>query len=301
MDASAPAARKTPWIWIIPLLLVVAAAPVALYVVFTSFLRPRPGLDELRGGQVRYRLLFPADDKGDRQAAVARTTLVLSKRLLAAGLKKFRVAAAGQEEVTVGFDGVSEEQFQQLKRLAGLWHCELREVASAGLQQRWKPGDPAPEGFVALPDDDLKSGEGASRNEILVAPTAITEGADVKSASALQDPGRPGNWIVQFELTEAGAKKLDDAAARMYAQEPHGRIAIVKNGRVHSKPTVQSPRIGARVQIHGTFTKLEAESLAVVLENGALPVPIGRRVDGRDEPGEPESEAYVDLTPARRK
>jgi len=299
MDASAPADRKTPWIWILPLLLVVAAAPVALYLVYTSFLRPRPGLDELRGGEVRYRLLFPADYKGDRQAALARTTTVLSKRLLAAGLKKFRVAAAGQEAVTVGFDGVSEEQFQRLKWLAGLWHCELREVAPASLQQRWKPGDPAPEGFVALPDDDLYAGEWTRRTELLVAPTAIVDGGDLKSASALEDPGGPGNWIVQFELTEAGARKLDDAAARMYAQQPHGRIAIVKNGRVHSKPMVQSPRIGARVQINGTFRKLEAESLAVVLENGALPVPIGRRVEGRDEPGQPESEAYVDLTPRR--
>ena len=126
----------------------------------------------------------------------------------------------------------------------------------------------------------------------------VTDGLSTTMA-IVEDSGRPGNWIVQFELTEAGAKKLDDAAARMYAQQPHGRIAIVKNGRVHSKPMVQSPRIGARVQIHGTFTKLEAESLAVVLENGALPVPIGRRVAGRDEPGQPESEAYVDLTPRR--
>src|SRR5262245_8865618 len=123
MDGPAPPAPRTPWIWLAPLLLVLAAAPVGLYLVFASFFRSGPDLDQLRGGEVRFGLLYPADFKGDRQAAVSRTTVVLSKRLLAAELKKFRVAAIGVEEVSVSFDGVSEEQFQRCKRLAALWIC----------------------------------------------------------------------------------------------------------------------------------------------------------------------------------
>jgi preprotein translocase subunit SecD len=281
-------------------LLVIAAAPVVCYLIFSSYVRPRPGVDQLRGGEVTYRLLYPENFRGDRTTALAQAVVVLSGRLRAADLKKFQVTPMGQDQVRVSFEGVSREEFDCCKRLAALWNCELREVAPLGAHESWNPGDPAPEGFVAVPNDDQKdSSERLSRAQILVTRMTLVEGKDVKSATAAKDSYRTGNWIVEFELSDAGAKKLDAATERLYGQSPHGRIAIVKNGRVHSKPVVQSPRIGGRVQIHGTFTQTEAESLAVVLRNGALPVPIGRRENGRDQPGEPESETYVDLTPAR--
>jgi preprotein translocase subunit SecD len=295
MDQPAPA-RKTPWIWILPVILFIAAAPAVMYFLFTSFLKSGPSADELQGGEVRYRLLFPSEYKGDRQDAVARTVTVLTTRLLAGNLKKFRVAAVGPDMVEVTFNGVTGEDFQRCKGLVTLWNLDLREVAPVGVHDSWNPGDPAPEGFVAVPNDDKKDGlERMNRPEILVTRSVIVEGSDVKSAGAVKDAQEPGKWDVEFELTETGAQKLDAAAARLCGQNPSGRIAIVKNSRVHSKPTVATPKIGSRVRISGKFTEMEAENLALVLRNGALPVPIGRRVDGKDEPGEPESEAYVNL------
>ncbi|MCI0340991.1 MAG: hypothetical protein L0216_07530 [Planctomycetales bacterium] len=54
--------------------------------------------------------------------------------------------------------------------------------------------------------------------------------------------------------------------------------------------------MGGRGMTTGALTEAGAETLAIVLRSGALPVPLGRTVNGVPVPGEPESETYVGLT-----
>jgi preprotein translocase subunit SecD len=246
---------------------------------------------------VEYRFLYPKDYAGNRVEATGKTVLVLTRRLLSSGLKQFKVTARGTDGVMVEFKGVTSEEFERCKGLLALCNLELREVAPLPHRRSWKPGDAAPEGFESVENDadPGEEGEHLGGGRILVGKEAIVAGADVDSSSAL--PGDGQQWRVEFTLTESGGRKLDLAAERLFNQSPKGRIAIVKDGRVLSKPTVQAPRIGVRVQVAGSFTRQQAEDLAVVLRNGSLPVPIGRVVDGRPEPGVPESETHVDLAP----
>jgi len=99
---------------------------------------------------------------------------------------------------------------------------------------------------------------------------------------------------VSFELTEDGARRVDEATQELFQQNPRGMIDIILDGRIQSMPIVQSERFGGKGQITGSFDKAAATDLALVLRSGALPCPIGSLDDkGNPVPGVPESERYV--------
>jgi protein-export membrane protein SecD len=78
-----------------------------------------------------------------------------------------------------------------------------------------------------------------------------------------------GNWVVDFTLNSEG-----DAVFAAFTGANIGQpMAIVLDGEVLSAPTIQA-RISGSGQITGGFTRAEAESLAIQLRYGALPVPL---------------------------
>lgn len=99
----------------------------------------------------------------------------------------------------------------------------------------------------------------------IVGPTLLT-GSALKTAFAGVDSS--GNWIVNFSLTSAGSPKFDAIATKYYQKQ----VAIVLDGVVESAPTINAKTFGGQGQISGTFTQSQAQSLALVLKYGALPV-----------------------------
>jgi preprotein translocase subunit SecD len=69
---------------------------------------------------------------------------------------------------------------------------------------------------------------------------------------------------------------LDAAGTRRFAQATranvHRVIAIVIDGTVVSAPMIDEPILGGQLQIAGTFTKEEANRLAIALRSGPLPI-----------------------------
>ena len=96
--------------------------------------------------------------------------------------------------------------------------------------------------------------------------TAMT-GDVLKSAIAYQD--QLGQWQISFETTPDGADQFLAYTSANIGQP----MAIVLDGLVLSAPTIQG-QISTQGQITGQFTQEEAESLAVQMRYGALPVPL---------------------------
>ena len=96
--------------------------------------------------------------------------------------------------------------------------------------------------------------------------TAMT-GDVLKEALATQD--QLGRWQISFLLSDAGNDLFYN-----YTSANIGRpMAIVLDGVVLSAPVIEAA-IRDQGVINGTFSQEEAQSLAVQMQYGALPVPL---------------------------
>ncbi len=96
--------------------------------------------------------------------------------------------------------------------------------------------------------------------------TAMTGGV-LREALAMQD--QLGRWQISFLLSESG----NDIFYNYTAANIGRPMAIVLDGVVLSAPVIEAA-IRDQGVINGTFTQDEAQSLAVQMQYGALPVPL---------------------------
>jgi preprotein translocase subunit SecD len=109
---------------------------------------------------------------------------------------------------------------------------------------------------VAEPTSASKEVEFNWRNEIRslhVLPTPIISDPDIESAEvSLEQPN-----TVNITLSEAGGVKFKNGIKNMLGKQ----IAIVVNGNVVSAPVLQAVEFGRKLQIAGTLSDQESQSL----------------------------------------
>lgn len=115
----------------------------------------------------------------------------------------------------------------------------------------------------------------ATGERYLLGPTGVP-GTAVAPGGALAQFVSP-NWDVLVTLTGKGSAAWD----RLAQQQFHAYIAIDLDGQVESAPLTQPSQASftsfqGKVQISGNFTQSSAQNLALVLNYGALPVPLHR-------------------------
>jgi len=252
----------------------VALALIALsfYVALTT--PPRLGLD-LRGGT---QIVLQTHDSPTAVAdadATDRTLEVLRHRVDALGVSEPTLVRAGDNRIIVELPDVQDprEAADVLGRTAQLgFHPVL------GTAPPPAPGMPpvvAPEqGEQVLPDD--------SGQHLRLGASALT-GADVDRAEARLDTRSGGGWHITVDLRGKGEQAWADLtgdAACVAPGDPARRVAIVLDGVVISSPQVD-PSVACRTgitggstQITGGFDKGEARDLALLINGGALPVPV---------------------------
>lgn len=101
---------------------------------------------------------------------------------------------------------------------------------------------------------------------IVVDYPAIIQGSELRDASAFSRTGTDGDYQISFSLKPGGAQKFGDWTGKNIGKY----LAIVLNGEVKSAPVIKG-QIFDSGQIEGTFTKKDAEDLALTLKSGALP------------------------------
>jgi protein-export membrane protein SecD len=225
------------------------------------------GLDLQGGTQVLLEADVAEGQTLDEGAMSAAKTIV-ENRVNGLGVSEAVVQAQGANRLIVELPGVDNPD-QAVETLRSTGQLEFINPGGATLSQ----------GMVINTTnrptvaDELQSqiiAGNAPPDEIPV-PGQIFEtvmtGAVLRNAIATQD--QFGQWTINFELTGAGSTQFFEYT-RAHIGEP---LAIVLDGHVLSAPTINAA-IQDTGTISGRFTQEEAESLAVQMRYGALPVPL---------------------------
>ncbi|MFF6996604.1 protein translocase subunit SecD [Streptomyces sp. NPDC008313] len=255
-------------------LLVLAVLSLSVHIAAT--VPVRLGLD-LRGGT---QIVLETRDTPTADAdaeATDRTLEVLRRRVDALGVAEPQLARSGDNRIVVDLPGVQDprEAADVLGRTAQLTvHPVLAEEAA--------PKDPAasegtgsgPSGSRVLPDE--------TGRPLRLGPSALS-GAEVKGSEARLDIERAAGWFVTVDFDGAGRSEWADLTGRAACAapgDPSRRIAIVLDDEIISSPQV-SPNVACRAgiaggstEITGDFTREEARELALLVNGGALPVPV---------------------------
>ncbi|AUH39974.1 protein translocase subunit SecD [Streptomyces sp. CMB-StM0423] len=263
---------------------VLALAVLALSVTVAALVPVHLGLD-LRGGT---QIVLEARDS-DAAKADADTTdhtlEVLRNRVDALGVTEPTLTRSGDDRIIVDLPGVQDprEAADLLGRTAQLtFHPVLGTADGTAADGKAADGKEA-DGKEA----DGKAADGkVLRDEagqpLRLGPAALT-GADVADAEALFDTQQARGWFVTVGFDgdgDSGWAALTGAAACAPPGDPARRIAIVLDGKVISSPQVD-PGVGCRTgitggstQITGDFGRDEARELALLVNGGALPMPL---------------------------
>ncbi|HEX5566815.1 MAG TPA: protein translocase subunit SecD [Streptomyces sp.] len=253
---------------------VLALAVLALSAYLTVTTSPRLGLD-LRGGtQIVLETQDSPTARADRQAT-ERTLEVLRRRVDALGVSEPTIAQSGDNRIIVELPGVQDprEAASVLGRTAQLSFHPVLGLAS-GADSGASKEKPGKDGTRVLPDD--------TGQRLRLGPTALT-GADVEDAKAQIDQQRGTGWFVTIDMRGSGGKAWADLTAKAACApdgDPTRRVAIVLDNEIISSPQVD-PSVacgtgitGGSTQITGRFTQKEAQDLALLVNGGALPVPV---------------------------
>ncbi|MFF9628321.1 protein translocase subunit SecD [Streptomyces fradiae] len=261
-----------------------ALAIVALSVYIAVTVPARLGLD-LRGGtqivlETRDSPTATADAK-----ATDRTVEVLRRRIDALGVTEPVLTRSGDRRIIVELPGVQDPRAAAdvLGRTAQLtFHPVLgmaQDAPPATPEQGPKPS-PTPSPSASPSGETVLADEDGTR--LRLGPSKMT-GADVSEAQAVIDTQNALGWYVDVEFKDKGADgwaRLTGKAACSAPGDPARRVAIVLDDKVISSPQVDESIgcdtgiVGGSTRITGGFSADEARELALLINGGALPVPV---------------------------
>jgi SecD/SecF fusion protein len=274
-----------------PLVRAIVALGILAAALFFALTSPaRLGLD-LRGGT---QIVLQTEDSPTVQAdaeSTDRALEVLRRRVDALGVSEPTLARSGERRIIVELPGVQDprEAAEVIGRTAQLtFHPVLgpgepdagqttpapTPAPTPGGAESAPAATPAAEDELVLPDD--------SGQPVRLGPAALT-GEGVGGAQAGYDLQNVGGWFVSVDFQGGGQRsweELTGSAACSPPGDPRRRVAIVLDEEVISSPQVD-PEVacdvgilGGSTQITGSFSQEEAQGLAVLIQGGALPVPV---------------------------
>lgn len=225
------------------------------------------GLDLQGGTQV---MLEADSPTGQALAVGAMDTAkrVVENRVNGLGVSEAVVQKQGENRIITELPGVKNAD-QAIETIRSTGQLEFVDPKGAALDQ----------GMVInttnRPDSVQRVQEAAANGTADAAPTpfpdqvfeTVMTGDVLKNAQAKTD--QLNQWEIAFLLTADGSSKFYDYTSSHVGQA----MAIVLDGVVLSAPRINSA-IRDQGVITGQFTKDEAESLAVQMQYGALPVPL---------------------------
>ncbi|WP_171141257.1 protein translocase subunit SecD [Streptomyces sp. S3(2020)] len=252
-------------------LLALAAVALSLFVALT--VPVHLGLD-LRGGTQIVLETRPTADADADSEATDRTLEVLRGRIDALGVAEPTLARSGDNRIIVELPGVQDPATAAdvLGRTAQLTFHQVLGTADH-TDDKDKPL-PKRQRQQVLPDES---------GLLLRLATASLTGKDVEEAAARFDQQGGAGWQVTVDFKGAGQDgwtRLTGQAACHPAGDPSRRVAIVLDDKIISSPQVD-PSVrcasgigGGSTQITGSFGADEAKELALLINGGALPVPV---------------------------
>jgi preprotein translocase subunit SecD len=212
------------------------------------------------------RIVLSPTDAGVSQAidtAMNSAVEVVRVRIDKLGTREPTIIRQGDTRIVVQVPGLQDPE--ALKDLVGKTAVlEFKLVDLNALQSNIEAGI-APPGSEIVPfaDDAGDSAGGA----IAVRRLGGIRGDNLTNAQAGKDPQTNEN-VVTISFDGQGGAKF----AKLTTENVGKRFAIILDGEVLSAPNINEPIIGGAAQISGSFTPESANTLAIALGSGALPV-----------------------------
>lgn len=227
----------------------------------------RLGLD-LRGGTQVLLQAAPAAGTTIDSGAMDTAKTIIDNRVNGLGVTEANVQRQGADRIMVELPGINNPD-QAVETVRSTGQLEFVDPGDSLLAQGMIINTTNKPNAVADAQEGIASGDITPDQLPYPDQTfqTVMTGDVLRSAVAYQD--NLGQWQISFETTDSGADQF-----LAYTSANLGRsMAIVLDGLVLSAPTIQG-QISDQGQITGQFTRQEAESLAVQMRYGALPVPL---------------------------
>lgn len=200
-----------------------------------ALLKVRLGLDLQGGANLIYQADLSKIDQKDRQNALEGTINVINKRVNPTGTSEVVVQTSGNDRVTVQLPGVKDIN-EAINLIGKTAQLSFLVVSAEGLSQ----------------------------------PTEVG-GDDLKTATADIDP-QTGKPVIRFEMKSESVQKFADLTSKI--NKENSRLAIMLDDQVLFNGTVSTPITDGKGQMEGFKDVADAKQTAVLLNAGALPVPI---------------------------
>jgi len=218
----------------------------------------RLGLDLVGGVQALLEADLPEGTEIDAES-MRTATRIVENRVNALGVTEAVVQQAGDRRIVVELPGETDPE----KALETLKQTGLLEFVEMDYS-------PLPDGMIIKTDfavgGEVESTEEQSSDEEKIYHTVMT-GATIKNVGVTTGPA--GGYEVAFELTDEGARLFSE-----YTTANSGKfLGIVLDKEVVSAPRIDEPITEGSGVIRGDFTIEEANSLAIQLRYGSLPIP----------------------------
>ena len=244
-------------------------------VIFSRTVETRLGLD-LRGG---LQALLEADVPADRTVTadeLSTTRTILENRANALGVSEVVMQTAGERRIVAEFPGISNPE----EVVASLQQTGLLEFVDMGTnptaenvrietdfgEQTENASVPTP--TPAAPNPAPNATPTTSDQTPSTVYHTVMTGADLDTDNVGQD--QLGRYQIEFTLKSSGTKVFADFTASHVNQY----LAIVLDKTVISTPVINSAITDGQGVIQGNFTYESANTLAVQLRYGSLPIPV---------------------------
>lgn len=181
---------------------------------------------------------------------------ILQNRANALGVSEVVMQTAGDRRIVAEFPGVTnpEEVVSALKQTA------LLEFVDMGTT-------PVQEGTIIQTDFGIENAPATTESGETIYHTVMT-GAGLEAASVSRS--ETGQYAISFVLKSDAT----DVFGEYTTSHQQQYLAIVLDKQVISAPIIETPITDGQGQISGSFTQETAQTLAVQLRSGALPIPI---------------------------
>jgi preprotein translocase subunit SecD len=194
--------------------------------------------------------------------AMETATEVVRKRIDALGTREPTIIRQGSERIVVQVPGLDDPE--ALKALLGQTaKLEFKLVDTTASATDIAQGI-APPGSEIVPYAEGEAPTGVAA--IAVKRLGGIKGDQLTNAQQSFDQNNTPVVTIQFD-TQGGAR-----FAKLTTENVNRPFAIILDEQVLSAPNINEPILGGSAQISGNFTVEEANTLAIALRSGALPV-----------------------------
>ncbi|MFA5866463.1 MAG: protein translocase subunit SecD [Actinomycetota bacterium] len=241
------------------LILSLVIVVVSAYLIYPVDKSIKLGLDLQGGASVQL------EAKGSAKAPVTTASMDQAENIIRQRVDKLGVAEPGiiregQTFIQVQLPGIKDpdKALAIIGKTALLEFREVLETEPIGGSKLKVTKNPTSDKESVIVDKDKKE-------KYRVGPTLMTGSALASAATGFDQFNKAE---INITFSAEGGKLFDEVAVKTYQKQ----LAIVLDDSVQSAPVIQSKTYNGRAVISGNFTTEEANTLALVLQTGALPV-----------------------------